>query len=210
MFYILAFLLSTSAHALVLEPTFEAAESLGYQVVGEMEFQNGTTTIQSQEVDRPLSQIGEMCPRTQSVTPGISSFARFVIMAWSDQDFPGHGKSAHSPRQQWLAEKRALAVAEKVRAEIKGHVEVDLVNMASRKAHMVNSADDSTHLRGRYDIKEVMETSGAAPSDRLGFGLFGEYSQAAKAVVLVNCRESLGQPKNKMPALVRLASATQM
>lgn len=194
---IFALLSYGTAQAIVMEPAFEAAESLGYQVVGEIEFGKNSVNIPDTSIKKQITEIGEMCPRTQSFDPNISSFVRFVILAWSDMDYPKRTNPFHSAHQQWLAHKRGLAVAEKIRTEIKGNINFELVNMAHRKPHLLN---------GRSDVKNALETAGAAPSDRLGMGLFAEYSQAAKAVILVDCKESLQRRKNTMPSLVQLAS----
>lgn len=194
-----------SAHAIVMEPTFQAAESLGYQIVGEVEFNRDSHQVPPAQVGKQIREIGEMCPRTQAYDPNISSFARFVILSWADLDYPSPTRRFHSAHQQWLAHKRGLAIAEKIRTGVKGNLTFELVNMAHRKPHLVSSV-----VEGRapkiLNVKETLETAGAAPSDALGYGLFAEYSQAVKAVIWVECRESLMKRKGSFPSLVKLAS----
>jgi len=188
--------------ALVMEPTYQAADSLGYQLVGEVEFPADSFKAPPAQLSKQLKEIGELCPRTQAFDPHISSFARFIILAWSDQDYPTRARQFHSSQQQWLAQKRAQAIAEKLRGEIKGSLTFDLVNMANRKPHIVQAGESH---KGRFDVKNILEMAGAAPSDALGFGLFAEYSQAAKAVLWLECKESMVRKRGPAPPPVQLA-----
>ncbi len=205
--FTLIFTLFTSAfaNAIVMEPAYQAAESLGYQVVGEIEFQNNSSAIPAPVIKKQMREIGEMCPRTQSADPNISSYARFVILAWSDKDYPTRERGFHSAKQQWLAKKRGEAVAERIRSEVKGNLNFELVNMAHRKAHRVEAVEPGNPLTVQLNVKKAVEIAGAAPSDQLGVGLFAEYSQAAKALIWVDCREGLQRQKGTIPSLVRLA-----
>lgn len=202
---IVSLFMSASANAIVMEPAYSAAESLGYQVVGEVEFPNNSAKIPSVELRKHIHEIGEMCPRTQATDPNISSFARFVILAWSDKDYPTRARGFHSAHEQWLAHKRGEAVAEKIRSEIKGNLNFELVNMAHRKVHQVDAIEPGSPMPVRQNVKAALELAGAAPSDQLGVGLFAEYSQSSKTLIWVDCRESLQKQKNAIPSLVKLA-----
>lgn len=206
MIFVISFLLTAlRAHAIVMDPTFQAAESLGYQVVGEVEFNRGSTRVFT--LDKNLAEIGELCPRTQSTEPGISSFAKFVVLAWGDQDYPSKDKMFHNAHEQWMAEKRAREVTEKIQSSVRGQLSFELVNMATRKAHLVENL--SPGHSGRQDIKSTMELAGGAPSNALGMGLFAEYSQLAKAVIWVDCHESLVRKKGRSSTSLQLANVGQ-
>lgn len=192
-----------NAYAIIMEPTFQAAESMGYQVVGEVEFAKGSVSLPP--FDRHLTEIAALCPRTGSSYSDASSPANIVILAWGDADYPTKKQSALSSRQRWLALKRATETARRIEKSVSGTLNFELVNMASRKPHYIDSA--LPDRPGRGDVKSSLENFGAAPSDALGLGLFAEYSQAAKSVIWVACRESLVRKRSPSARVVQLASA---
>lgn len=191
------------AHAIVMEPILEAAESLGYRVAGELEFVPGTTHYRGMKEN--LRAVAEFCPRTQAVDRRISTETRFVILAWSDHEYPAPGKSGSSLAQEKLAARRAETVAHVLREHVGGHLLFELVNMTNRKPHMVRVTEASQIQKSKDDVKAAVEIAGGAPSDRLQMGLFGEYAQRSKAVIWVDCYESLVKRRRTVPTLVQLA-----
>lgn len=204
MLHIIAWLfISQPVQAIVMEPVIEAAESLGYRVAGELEFTTGS--IRHRGMKESLKQVGEFCPRTQAFDRRVSTETRFVILAWPDLEYPGPGKRDHSLEQQKLAAHRAEAIADVLRNHVGGHLFFELVNMATRRPHLVRVTEAGRIQKSRDNVKETLELAGGAPSDRLGMGLFGEYSQRAKAVIWVDCYESLVKRRRNVPTLVELA-----
>ena len=200
MFILIAFLLGW-AHAMILEPTYQAADALGYHVVGELDFKPGSTEPDPTQIRTSIQEIGEMCPRTQAYDRHVSSFTHLILIAWSDAEFPSiHIK--HQPvRYQQLAYARAKSVAGKIRRHVPSLASVEIVNMATRKPHPVRVAEEARIQTRKYDVKMALEIAGAAPSDQLGMGLFGEYGQRSKVLVWVDCKESFGKRRpNAVPS----------
>lgn len=204
--FIALILLSGNVHAVLTEPTYRAADALGFMVVGEVEFPRGGSEPKESQIKEQVRELGEVCPRTHAFDRGVSSFARFVLFAWPDTEYPKRGVAARSLPEQVLAMKRASRVAESLRTSIQGPLTFELVNMASRKPHFIQVSDSARVKESTYDAKAAMETAGAAPSDAYGMGLFGENGQRSKVVIWVDCKETLGRRRSNVLAKVQLAS----
>lgn len=210
MFIFLASLvLSINSYAIIMEPTYQAANALGYQVLGEIEFDRESSQLSIAQIKPHVEELGEVCPRTQAYDPSISSFADFIVIAWSDSDFPARDRRFHSARDQHLANQRAQQVASTIKKVVKGNLRFEIVNMARRQAHFVHPGAERKTLESKQNIKQVLESAGAAPSDALGVGLFAEYSQAGKVLLWVDCHESLVRRRSASPPIVRLAQLGQ-
>lgn len=189
--FILALFFFVSSQALVLEPIFEAAENLGYHVVGEVEFKKGASQPNSKAMEENLEELGGLCPRTQAHDRRISSQANFVIMAWPDHEFPSQKIQNLTPNHVALAQSRAAKTVEYLRRNVKGNLRFEMVNMATRQPHFIPISEYARMKAVRTDIKAALEQSGAAPTNAYAIGLFGEYAQRSKAVIWVDCHESL-------------------
>jgi hypothetical protein len=203
---VFSMLVSHPASAVLTEPTYHAADALGYLVVGELEFPRGSFEPQASQMKDQIHEIGEVCPRTHAIDRGVSSFAHFVLFAWPDSEYPKRTVFARSPVDQALAMKRASRVAEDLRARIQGPLTFELVNMATRKPHLIHVAESARVHNPTYDAKAAMEIAGAAPSDAYGLGLFGENGQRSKVVIWVDCKETFGRRRLGVLANVQLAS----
>lgn len=203
---IATFLMTGTAHAVLTEPTYHAADALGFLVVGEVEFPRGSIDPKDSQIKEQIREIGEICPRTHAYDRGVSSFARFVLFAWADSEYPKRAVFARSLPEQGLAIKRASRVAESLRTRIQGPLTFELVNMASRKPHLIHVPESARVKESTYDAKAAMEIAGAAPSDAFGLGLFGENGQRSKVVIWVDCTETLGRRRSNVLAKVQLAA----
>lgn len=199
---LLSSLISAAANAMLMDPIHETAESLGYQVLGEIEFRSGTAQPDPKQMQKNLSNLGELCPRTQAWDSSITSHTNFVVMAWSDHEFPSSRIKNLSIDKVSLAQTRAQKTAEFLRDHVRGNLSIEEVNMATRKPHLVRVAEHTANKESRTDIKSALELSGAAPTNAFAIGLFGEYSQASKAVIWVECFENLVKRRpNSAPQL---------
>ncbi len=203
---IFSLMMTTPANAILTEPTYHAADALGYLVVGEIEFPPGKSEPDRARIQDQVREIGEICPRTNAYERGVSSFARLVLLAWSDREFPTRRAYALAWPAQQLALKRARSVAENLRAKMQGPLSFELVNMATRKPHPIQVAEAARVRESRYDVKAAMEIAGGAPSDAYGMGLFGENGQRSKVIIWVDCKESFGQRRRGTLANLQLAS----
>lgn len=203
----LAMLALGNAHAVLTEPTYQAAEAMSFLVVGEIEFQRGSYHVSGKVVDEQVREIHELCPRTITQVQGISSFARFVLLAWSDVEFPSQKVSALSFHHQELAQRRAHFIAEKLRTQVQGPLSFELVNMGHRIPHPIRVSDHARGLHGSYDVKRTLERSGGAPSSPYELGLFGENGQRSKVIIWVDCKETWGPRRKGVLANVQLAQA---
>ena len=202
---IIAMLSLDEVHAVLTEPTYQAAEAMSFLVVGEIEFQRGSYHVSNKAVDDQVREIHEICPRTVSQVQGISSFARFVLLAWSDVEFPSQKVSALSFHHQELAQRRAHFIAEKLRTQVRGPLSFELVNMGHRIPHPIRVSDHAQSRHGSYDVKRILEHAGGAPSGPYEMGLFGENGQSSKVIIWVDCKETLGPRRKGMLANVQLA-----
>ena len=200
------FLSLAPVHAILTEPTYQAAESMGFLVVGEIEFRRGSNSVAQNKMIEQVREIGEVCPRTVTSGHGISSFARFVLLAWSDLEFPNRKVSALSPGHQELARRRAQYVAEKLRSQVQGPLSFELVNMATRSPHPIRLNEHARVQHEAYDIKQALEISGGAPSTAYELGLFGEHGQRSKVIIWVDCKETFGPRRKNALANIQLAS----
>ncbi|MGE3759372.1 MAG: hypothetical protein AB7H97_16535 [Pseudobdellovibrionaceae bacterium] len=183
--------LSVSAHADLLDPVDEAAENLGYQVVGAVEFARGKSGPDLRQMKKNMSSLGEICPRTQAWDRSISSRAHFVVIAWSDHEFPPKKLQSLPSKYLSLAQARATRTAQFIRDRVRGDLHFEMVNMATRRKHLVPVKDPSGTRVKRQDVKRALELAGAAPSDAFSMGLFGEHAQKSKALIWVECFENL-------------------
>ncbi|MBX3023023.1 MAG: hypothetical protein KF799_15210 [Bdellovibrionales bacterium] len=181
--------LSWKAHTMVMPPTTNAAEALGYQVAGEIEFPRRTSTPLRQSLAENLAEIHEMCPRTQLRNSPVRAPVHIVVLAWSDREFPGE-RDEYTLEDLDLAAQRARRTAAGLRRDLPADTSFELVNMASRRPHKVRVSDRASVRGPVFDVKTALKISGAAPSGRLEVGLFGEYGQSSKAVVWVECFET--------------------
>jgi hypothetical protein len=203
---IFALAFGSSSHAILTEPTYQAAEALGYVVVGEIEFKRGSHSAKAPQLNEQVREIGELCPRTLARTQGVSSFVKLVLLAWADVEFPTRRKFAHSSDQQMLAAKRAEDVAEKLRSHVQGPLAFELVNMTTRRPHPIRVNESARVQQETYDVKSALEIAGGAPSDAYGLGLFGENGQRSKVIIWVDCKETFGPRRRNVLANVQLAS----
>lgn len=201
-----------SAQAIVTSPTLEAADSLGLDVAGEIEFSAYSHVASTTALRESLNSIQEICPRTQAIENPVSKTTHVVVVAWSDREFPKERQSyAHADVA--LANQRATGIAAALRRELRGPTSFDLVNMASRQPHKIKLNERAQNPGSETDIKAALALAGAAPIGVLQLGLFGEYAQKSKAIILVECNESfLRRPlaqraDNRLAALERIASA---
>jgi hypothetical protein len=177
---------SLSAHAFVLEPVYRAADQAGYQVVGEVVFRAGSTRASGQQLRENFRELHEICPAA-----GLPErFVHFVILAWSDREFPAEGVE-HPHAQQILALQRGRAIADVLRLALPDpRTSFEVVNMASHQAQTIHPGSAVQQSHAEADVKKVLVREGAAPRSDLEAGLFGEYGQRSKAILWVDCRDS--------------------
>lgn len=194
--FIVVSVLGLSAQADLLDPVNEAAENLGYQVVGKVEFAHGKSGPDLRQMKKNMSSLGEICPRTQAWDQTISNRANFVVIAWADEEFPSRKRQDLPPENLKLAHLRASRTAQFIRDRVKGDLHFEIVNMATRKQHFIPVAEFTGRDDRREDVKKTLELAGAAPSDAFSLGLFREYAQKSKAIIWVECFENLvkGRP----------------
>jgi hypothetical protein len=172
----------TAGHAIVLDPVFHAAEEMGYQVVGDLEFRPGSARIAEPQMRENLKEIDALCPT------GPLRENHFVILAWSDREYPSaqQREAESSSAQVHLADERTLAVEESLRQHLAGAAaSFERVNMATRTPQRLRPGSRAHSTPG--EVKQVLKLAGAAPSGELELGLFGEYGQHSKALIWVDC-----------------------
>lgn len=189
--FIVVSVIGFAAHAAWIDPVNEAAEDLGYQVVGAVEFSKGKSSPDLRQMKQNMSSLGEICPRTQAWDSSISNRANFVVIAWSDHEFPSRKAGDLHPENLKLANLRASRTAQFIRDRVKGDVHFEIVNMATRKKHLIPVAEFTGRSDRHEDIKKTLELAGAAPSDPFSLGLFHEHAQKSKAIIWVECFENL-------------------
>jgi hypothetical protein len=179
----LAMCISQAAGAMMMEPTFHAANALGFYVVGEIEFAPRHHTSGKQILKNQFDEVRAVCGDG-------SRNIRLVLLAWSDLEYPPSTVKDQGFNQRLLADQRAAFVAQYLRKKIRQPVQVDLVNMSTRQPYTLRLPEAAPIEKESFDIKTAFEIAGAAPSDSLGVGLFGEYGQSGKVVVLLECPTS--------------------
>lgn len=188
-----------------LEPNLLAARALGYTLVGESRFAARSITLSNEALGEQVRAVRESCPRAPVPLDRALKKSHLVVLAWADREFPTRQAGAHATTDVALANGRARWVAERLRHELGGALEFDLINMAERRPQSVRVLDGAQLNGPTFDVKAALHSVGAAPSTPLELGLFGEYAQRSKVVVWADCAEPL--PTRTLRARVNFALA---
>lgn len=181
---------SFPAFALITAPTLDAADELGFQVVGKITFSPYSVRSDPNEIRQSSEHLNHLCPGSrQELTPNAW---RILLLSWSDQEFPSPGQKAVSRKSRELARDRGLEVRRMLRSEMNPELsrgtQIIVVNMATRVPQLIAPAKqfrDETPVT--QNIKTLLARNGAAPSNPYQLGLFGEYSQRDKVLIWVDC-----------------------
>src|SRR4051812_41969960 len=83
----------------------DAAQDLGVEIVGEIEFASGQAELKVQDSQEVLRSLSFLCTQHDDVSPlGVA------VIAWSDLEYPSARRRRHSVAQMALAERRAAQI----------------------------------------------------------------------------------------------------
>jgi hypothetical protein len=150
--------------------TVEAAKEVASKNFVMVNFAPGKYTL-SESDKRALAEWSVNAPKKGKV-------AKYEILAWADKEYPADGKNV-AKKDIHLADERAKAVEEFFKKDLITKADLKRHNMAKRPGVFseIFKTDD-------YEVKEVFEDRGAAPTEHHVVNL-KEENKASKAVVLV-------------------------
>lgn len=160
----------TCSAAVVNSETDKAAQALGANVVSEVNFDEGGTSIKAAE----QSDLKNVIAKAKE----SGAIEEVKVIAWADREYPPKGAKA-SKSDIELANKRAEKIKKYLKEDLKVS-DVKTYNMAERP----NAVQDLFNTTANQ-VKQTMETTGAAPTSPQDTGVFGLRSKTSEAVVLV-------------------------
>ena len=195
--------LNPVAHAIVAEPMEAAADTFGFRVLGEFEFARRSSAVPGDRVRAMGQDLSRMCPQLGHA-PG--EVARVMILSWGDHEYPDARRGRSTPVDQNLARARGHNLARAMRADFRGELGFELIDMTTRTredrrpGRLALTAEPT-------DLKRVLVDAGAAPTSDLELGLFGEYAQSSKSVAWVDCQPQVPTERAERHRPVRVAGA---
>lgn len=163
-------ILSNVSSAYITEQTYQAASSMGAHQLGEIEFVSGTDNLTDAAKADLKNIIDELQPKDE--------LDHIKILVWSDHEYPAN-KKTETKADIELAKKRISSLKKYLKNELRIR-SVKGYNMAERPNKLKEFFNTSD-----AKVKKVTEISGAAPVNEDDTGLFGEKSQASKAIVML-------------------------
>jgi hypothetical protein len=194
-FWALLLFFSPNSHAILTAPVLEAADALNHSAISEIEFSPGATVPTPNPIEESALLLRRMCPGENGSAP--TRELSLLLIAWPDAEFPPAG--VHRP---WREVKIAQTRGQNVEAALilagapRAHIEI--VNMATRTPHFTRVRHGPSTER-KMDVKHILESNGAAPTTPYQIGLFGEYAQHGKVLIMARCE---WEPPRRTPRLL--------
>lgn len=167
---LVASLIGIESLAMITDQTQQAATSLGASSLGEIEFSPGSDAL----TDQGRAEIRNIVDEAQQK----GRLDHIAVLAWSDQEYPA-AKTSQSHANVSLAKKRIETLKSFLKSDLKIK-NIEGFNMAERPGKFKEFLNTK-----EARVKKTTEIAGAAPVQDTETGLFGEKSQASKAVLMI-------------------------
>lgn len=151
-------------------PTTSAVNELGTAKVTEIKFPEGQANVSRDK----LTEIA----KAVSLAKGAGEIKEVKIISWADREYPAKGASIPNSSVN-LAERRAEFLKKYVKDELKVG-SVNTFNMAKRPNAVQEFLGTPT-----AEVKDAMEHTGAAPTNKEDTGFLGLKGKASTAMILV-------------------------